>query len=129
MVGSGRAPGYAVLERPSAQGLPRLKVVGGRVFDEAAIVALYTFAGRVLDLRRPFTCMWDPRPVQWPKLTPSMFRTIRAWVDENARAWDTHVQAHAIPMHEDIAVGALLTERIWCQRKVFKLTVSAHINV
>ena len=36
--------------------------------------------------------MWDPRPVQWPKLTPSMFRTIRAWVDENARAWDTHVQ-------------------------------------
>ena len=45
VVGSGRAPGYAVLERPSAQGLPRLKVVGGRVFDEAAIVSLYTFAG------------------------------------------------------------------------------------
>ena len=51
VVGSRRAPGYAVLERPSAQGLPRLKVVGGRVFDEAAIVSLYTFAGRVLDLR------------------------------------------------------------------------------
>ena len=40
--------------------------------------------------------MWDPRPVQWPKLTPRMFRTIRAWVDENARTWDTYVQAHAI---------------------------------
>ena len=96
VVGSGRAPGYAVLERPSAQGLPRLKVVGGRVFDEAAIVSLYTFFGRVLGLRRPFTCLWDPRPVQWPKLTPSMFRTIRAWVDVNAVSWDTHVQAHAI---------------------------------
>ena len=96
VVGSGRAPGYAVLERPSAQGLPRLKVVGGRVFDEAAIVSLYTFSGRVLGLRRPFTCLWDPRSVQWPKLTPSMFRTIRAWVDVNAKTWDTHVQAHAI---------------------------------
>ena len=124
-VGSGRAPGYAVLERPSAQGLPRLKVVGGRVFDEAAIVSLYTFSERVLSLRQPFTCLWDPRSVQWPKLTPSMFRTIRAWVDVNAVSWDTHVQAHAILLTNPIVRSiAQLVIRLFAPPQPIRIVAS-----
>ena len=76
--------------------LPRLHVIGGRTFDEAALVQTYTFLNLVLKLRRPFTCVWDPRPVRWPALSGRMFKMIRTWVDANAEQWDTHVQAHAL---------------------------------
>ena len=89
--------GRISLEAPLAPGtFPRLCVVGGRVFDETALVATYTFFGRVLDMRRPFTVLWDPRPLVWPRLTPRLLRMVREWVDANARRWDQHVQAHAI---------------------------------
>ena len=76
--------------------LPRLRVVGGRTFDEASLVQTYTFLNQVLKLRRPFTCVWDPRLVRWPALSGRMFKMIRTWVDAHAEQWDTHVQAHAL---------------------------------
>ena len=88
------ASGHAELERLAP--LARLRVVGGRVYDEASLVATYTFLDRVLALRRPFTVLWDPRRVLLPRLSGRMFGMIRAWVDRNAPLWDTHVQAHAL---------------------------------
>ena len=89
--------GRIELERAQGPGtLPRLRVVGGRVFDEASLVSIYSFFDRVLLLRRPFTCLWDPRRVVWPKLSGRQMRMIRAWVDANAVQWDTRVQAHAL---------------------------------
>ena len=87
--------GRVQLERqPGA--LPRMRVVGGSIFDERALVALYSFMGRVLDRRKPFTVLWDPRSVVWPRVGPRQLAVVRTWVDANAVRWDTHVQAHAL---------------------------------
>ena len=91
--------GYVAVEHPRRGeriNIPRLVVVGGRVYDEAALVNTYTFFGEVLKFRRPFTCLWDPRPVRWPALSGKMLKMIRAWVDANSVQWDTYVQAHAL---------------------------------
>lgn len=86
--------GRAQLE--SAERLLRLRVTGGRIFDEDALVSTYAFFDRVLTLRRPFTVLWDPRRVVWPRLSSDGLRRVRAWVDGNARRWDTYAQAHVI---------------------------------
>jgi GR25 family glycosyltransferase involved in LPS biosynthesis len=88
--------GHIELEKPRDGMLPRLRLTGGRVYDEAALVATYTFFGRVLALRRPITVLWDPRQVRWPRITGRQMAMIRAWVDQNAVEWDTRVQAHAL---------------------------------
>lgn len=88
--------GSITLERALPGGLPRLRLTGGRAYDEAALVATYTFFDRVLALRRPFTVLWDPRRVRWPRISTNELRMIRRWVDRNAQAWDTRVQAHAL---------------------------------
>jgi hypothetical protein len=89
--------GRATLEKAPQRGqLPRLVVTGGRVYDEEALVGTYSFFNRVLALKRPFTVLWDPRRVVWPALSSRQLRMIREWVDEHARQWDTHVQAHAV---------------------------------
>ena len=89
--------GHLFMERPQhGVNLPRLHVVGGYKYDEIALVNTYTFFGEVLKLRRPFTCLWDPRPVRWPALSGRQLKMIRAWVDANSVQWDTYVQAHAL---------------------------------
>jgi len=96
--------GRIELEHARQRGaLPRLRVVGGRVFDETALVTLYTEFSHVLALRRPFTVLWDPRPVRFPHISGRQIKLIRAWVDANAVRWDTHVQAHAILLTNPIA--------------------------
>eukprot|EP00316_Scyphosphaera_apsteinii_P016791 CAMPEP_0119307218 /NCGR_PEP_ID=MMETSP1333-20130426/7776_1 /TAXON_ID=418940 /ORGANISM="Scyphosphaera apsteinii, Strain RCC1455" /LENGTH=202 /DNA_ID=CAMNT_0007310711 /DNA_START=87 /DNA_END=695 /DNA_ORIENTATION=+ len=94
--------GWAELEKHHGQ-LPRLRVVGGRVFDVEALVATYTFFDRVLALRRPFTVIWDPRSIVFPHVSSRLLREIRRWVDTNAVKWDTNVQAHALLLTNPIA--------------------------
>jgi len=91
-----RHGGRLELERARTGEHARLRVTGGRVFDETALISTYTFFGRVLTLRKPFTVLWDPRAVLVPRLSGKMMRMIREWVDAHAVQWDTHVQAHAI---------------------------------
>ena len=121
-----RHGGRAELERPHDGMLPRLHVIGGRVFNgapitrihelraacrrcaqevctpsscslsEGAILDIYEFLDKVLKLRRPFTAVWDVRSVLWPGISTRLFQVIRAWVDANAPKWDTYLQGHAI---------------------------------
>ena len=88
--------GYLELEKPCDGMLPRIRLVGGKIYDEFALERTQTFFNRVLKLGRPFTVLWDPRPVRWPKISRKQLRMIRSWVDQNAIKWDTRVQAHAM---------------------------------
>ena len=76
--------------------IPRIRVVGGRVYNEASLISTQSFFDRVLKLRRPFTVLWDPRGVRWPSLSGKQLKMIRQWVDQNAAQWDSRVQAHAL---------------------------------
>ena len=46
--------GHIALERAQPGTLPRLRVVGGSVFDEAALVSACSFCDQVLRLKKPF---------------------------------------------------------------------------
>jgi hypothetical protein len=83
-----RHGGRLELERARTGEHARLRVTGGRVFDETALISTYTFFGRVLTLRKPFTVLWDPRAVLVPRLSGKMMRMIREWVDAHAVQWD-----------------------------------------
>ena len=76
--------------------LARLRVVGGRVFDEAALANSFGFFDDVLAMRRPFTVLWDPRRVVWPRVSARQMQMVRAWVEVQVIPWDTHVQAHVL---------------------------------
>ena len=105
-----RHGGGLELERARPGEHARLRVTGGRVYDETALVSTYTFFDHVLALRKPFTVLWDPRAVLVPRLSGKMMRMIRGWVDAHAVQWDTHVQAHAILLTNPIvrAIASLV---------------------
>jgi len=95
--------GHAVLERHALLKLPRMRIVAGSRFDEAAVRDTQIFMARVLRLRRPFSVEWDPRAISWPQFSPSMMRAVQDWVEVHVHAWDTHVQAHAVIVSNPIA--------------------------
>jgi hypothetical protein len=72
------------------------RIVFGSVFDEEALEAATAFADRVLQLKRPFSILWDPRAISWPRLTTRLMRMGSEWAEKNALEWDTRVQAHAL---------------------------------
>ena len=92
----GSSGGWVELERARPGTLPRLRIVAGRVYDEGAIRSTLHYFDRVLELRRPFTVLWDPRRVLWPRVGRPELRVMRQWVDANAARWDSRVQAHAV---------------------------------
>jgi hypothetical protein len=95
--------GHAVLERHALLKLPRMRIVAGSRFDEAAVRDTQAFMTRVLRLRRPFSVEWDPRAISWPQFSPAMMRAVQDWVEVHVQAWDTHVQAHAVIVANPIA--------------------------
>jgi hypothetical protein len=95
--------GHAVLERHALLKLPRMRIVAGSRFDEAAVRDTQAFMTRVLRLRRPFSVEWDPRAISWPQYSPAMIRAVQDWVEVHVHAWDTHVQAHAVIVSNPIA--------------------------
>jgi len=95
--------GHAVLERHPAHNLPRMRIVAGSRFDEAAVRDTQAFMTRVLKLRRPFSVEWDPRRISWPTFSPGMMRAVKEWVEVHVRSWDERVQGHAVIVSNPIA--------------------------
>lgn len=86
--------GRIELEQPWRGAMPRLRLVSGSTYDEVTIQTTMDFFGRVLALKRPFTVVWDPRPIRWPTVSPSGLRMVNGWIGQHLIAWDTYVQAH-----------------------------------
>jgi len=95
--------GHAVLERHTSHNLPRMRIVAGSRFDEAAVRDTQAFMTRVLKLCRPFSVEWDTRNLQWPTYSPAMMRAVHEWVEVHVQAWDQYVQAHAVIVSNPIA--------------------------
>lgn len=85
--------------------VPRLRLTGGSAFDDASLTTTTAFVDRVLARRRPFTILWDPRHLTWPRVTPKQLQAVGLWLEDNVVAWDTHVQAHTLLLSNPIVRG------------------------
>ena len=85
--------GRIEFERAHRGALPRLVIISGRTFDESTITDAMGLFDRALDTRAPFTVMWDPRLLRFPRVSPRQLRLVHGWVRDNVVRWDTQAQA------------------------------------
>ena len=93
--------GRIEFERAHRGALPRLVIISGRTFDESTITDAMGLFDRALDTRAPFTVMWDPRLLRFPRVSPRQLRLVHGWVRDNVVRWDTQAQArhYRLPHH------------------------------